>query len=418
MLRSYKYRLYPTKKQEELINKSIGACRFVYNLALETRSYAYNNYGINVSGYDLMKQLTDLKKDHVWLKEVDSQALTQSIANLERGYINFFRGRGKYPCFKSKSRSTQSFTNYHGSTLRIIGSRVSIPKFRDGIKFKDERKISGDIKCFTISKIPSGKYFISITADTKQTPTQIKEIAPKSAIGIDLGIKSFIVTSDGLQIDNPKHLKKSERHLKYLQRQASRKKKGGANKRKAVYKFALCHEKIVNQRKDFLHKLSTELINNHDTLCFESLNIAGLKANHKLAQSISDLSWGVFIGLCKYKAKWNGKNVLQIPTFEPSTKICNQCESVNDTLTLKDREWVCAGCGTIHDRDINAAINIKNYCMKNFSGEAHRKKPVELPAIVGAVKQEINTLYAELPPLGVALSAGIEYLNGQWRLKD
>lgn len=389
MLRSYKYRLYPTKKQEELINKTIGACRFVYNLALEVRAITWKQYGKNVTGYDLMKQLTQLKKDVVWLREVSNPALQQSIADLDIAFQRFFKNQSNYPNFKKKTR-TQSFRNPDGKKVKIKGSKISIPKFPEGIKFIQDRCFIGQIRRATVSRTPTGKYFISILIETGKQNLKPKQVKEVTSIGIDLGLKSFIVTSEGTIIDNPKHLKKAEQHLKFLHRQVSKKKKGSANRRKAIYKLSSSHEKIANQRKDFLHKLSTELIKSHDTLCFESLNIQGMVKNHSLAKSINDVGWGMFVEMCKYKAEWYGKNILQIPTFEPSTKICNQCKSVNDTLTLKDREWVCANCGTIHQRDVNAAINIKNYCIKNFSGGVHRKKPVELPTIAGAVKQEVK----------------------------
>lgn len=398
MLRSYKYRLYPTKKQEELINKSIGASRFIYNLALECKAMAYSSIGANLSCFDLIKQLPELKKEYGWLYEVSADVLQQSVINLDKAFTNFFRSHSNFPKFK-KNIGSQSFRNPQvRNMVRINGSKIIIPKFSEGIQFVNDRIIIGKIRSTTITRTPTGKYFISVLVETgKQTP-EPKTIRAKTAIGIDLGLKSFIVTSNGLTIGNPKHLKKSLAHIKYLQRQVSKKKKGGANRRKAVHKLAIGHERVTNQRKDFLHKLSTELIKNHDTICLEDLNISGMVKNHKLAQSISDVGWGMFVQLCKYKAEWYGKNFLQIPRFEPSTKICSNCGTTNHTLTLADREWVCANCGSIHDRDINAAINIKNYCLKNFSGELHRKKPVELPTIVGAVKQEVKT-----PALGSRL---------------
>ena len=181
-------------------------------------------------------------------------------------------------------------------------------------------------------------------------------------------------------------------HLKYLQRQSSKKVKGSKNRKKANLKVALCHEKIGNQRKDFLHKLSNEITNQYDTLCFEDLNISGMTKNHKLAGAIVDAGWGMFVGFCKYKSEWKGKTILQIPTFEPSTKLCHVCGAVNHTLTLKDREWVCANCGTLHDRDVNAAKVIKQYCTNNSGGGLHRPKSVELPTLIGTMKQKNKIL--------------------------
>jgi putative transposase len=388
VLKGYKYRLYPTAKQAELINKHIGACRFVYNLALETKNYAYTLHRKNISCFDLMNQLPDLKKECEWLKEIDSQALQQSVINLDKSFTAFFKGQSKFPKFKNKHSGT-SFRNPHGSKVLIIGNKVSFPKFKGGIKFAQDRTFEGEIRQSTVSRTSTGKYFISVLVeDGKELPVK-SPIKEDKVLGVDLGLSHFIITSDGIKIDNPRHLKKSLSKLKYLQRQASKKKKGSNNRKKANLKVSLIHEKITNQRKDFLHKLSTRLISENQALCFEDLNVQGMVKNHKLAQSISDVSWSTFVDMCKYKAEWNGKHILQIPTFEPSTKICSSCGHTKKDLTLKDREWDCI-CGAHHDRDINAAINIKNYCMKNNGGGLHRQKPVELPTLVGALKQEVN----------------------------
>ncbi len=386
MLIGYKYRIYPTKQQTELINKHIGACRFVYNIALETKNYAYASHRKNLSCFDLMNQLPDLKKECEWLREIDSQALQQSVINLDKAFTQFFKGYGKFPNFKKKNASIQSFRNPSGFKIEIKNNKISFPKFREGIKFVQDRSFKGEIKSNTISRKSTGKYFVSLLVeDGKSLPKPVKE---KSAIGIDLGLNHFIITSDGIKVDNPKYLKKSIDRLKVLQRRLRNKKKGSNNKKKAYRKVALIHERISNQRKDFLHKLSTQLINNHDTLCMEDLNISGMVKNHKLAQSISDAGWGEFVRQLKYKAEWNGKNILQIPTFEPSTKICSNCGATNHNLTLADRGWTCQ-CGATHDRDINAAINIKNYCIRN-SGEGIPGEPVEMLAIAKSMKQEVK----------------------------
>lgn len=390
MLKGYKYKIYPTKTQKELINKHIGACRFVYNLALETKNYAYASHKKNLSCFDLNNQLPDLKKECEWLKEIDSQALQQSITNLDKAFTQFFKGYSKFPNFKSKKNNKQSFRNPHGSKVIVKDNKLYQPKFKDGIKIIIDRKFEGVIKSTTISRTPTGKYFVSILVDNHKELPKKTPIKENTTIGIDLGLKHFIITSDGIKIDNPKYLKQSLLHLKYLQKQASKKKKWSNNRIKANLKVALQHEKITNKRIDFLHKLSTQLINNHDTLCLENLNISGMIKNHNLAQSISDVSWSKFVDMCKYKAEWYGKNILQIPTFEPSTKICSNCGYTNHTLTLADREWICPICNIKHDRDINASINIKNYCLNNKSGGVHRLKSAELPTLVGTVKQKCN----------------------------
>jgi putative transposase len=414
MFKSYKYRLYPTKQQSILLDKHFGCCRFVYNLALEVKQYAWQTQRKDVSCYDLLKQITDLKNDCEWLREVDSQALQQSVINMDNAYKNFFKKRSDFPKYKKRS-SVQSFRNPHGCAVEIKDGKLYQPKFRDGVKIIIDREIEGEIRSTTISKTPTGKYFVSVLVDNKKEAPKPKEIKEETTIGIDLGLngidlglKDFCILSDGTKIKNPKHLKQHLSHLKFLQRQTSKKKKGSNNRKKANHKVALCHEKIANQRKDFLHKLSTQLIKNHDTLCFEDLNVQGMSASCKpkqdengkylpngqsaksgLNKSILDASWSMFLFFCEYKATWNGKNVLNVDRFYPSTKECNKCHCKNVTLTLEDRFWICANCITLHDRDINAAINIKNNSLKDCGG-IHREKSVELPTIVGAMKQKIT----------------------------
>jgi len=387
MFCSFKYRLYPNVSQKELLDKHIGCCRFVYNLALEVKQMAYSGSKKNLSAYDIIKQLPDLKNELTWLKEVDSQALQQCVFDLDKAFTAFFKGQSAYPNFKSKQQTKQSFRSPHPKNIRIIDNRIWLPKFKSGIKIVQKKPLKGTVLNATISRVSTGKYFISIMC---QTGIPIPEKAPirgKTSIGIDLGIKSFIVTSDGQEIDNPKFLKNSSARLKVLQRRLSKKEKGSENRKKAQKKVALLHEKVANQRKDFLHKLSTQLIRENQTICCEDLKIKNMVKNHKLAGSISDAGWGMFVDMLKYKAEWNGVNLLQIPTFEASTKVCHVCGVQNHTLTLKDREWMCSGCGTFHHRDINAAKVIQAYCLKH-SGQAMPSEPVELPTLVGAVKQE------------------------------
>lgn len=410
MLRAYKYRLYPNKEQSDLINKHIGACRFIYNLALETKNFAYASHRKKLSCFDLISQIPDLKKECIWLKEIDSQALQQSVINLDKAFTQFFKGHASFPNFKSKRRGSQSFRNPHGNKVFVDGNKIFQPKFLEGIKFVQDRKLTGEIRSTTISRTPTGKYFISVLVETGKKLPKKKPIKEETAIGIDLGLNHFIVTSNGEKIDNPRYLKEALIKLKYLQRQASKKTKGSNNKKRAYHKIALQHEKIANQRKDFLHKLSSRLVSENQTLCFEDLNIKGMSAQCKpkqdedgkylpngqsaksgLNKSILDAGWGMFFDFCKYKSEWQGKNVLQIPRFEPSTILCNKCGAVNHTLTLADREWVCTNCETLHDRDENAAKNIKNYSLKNCVG-LQRGKRVELPTMVGALKHEVPAL--------------------------
>lgn len=386
VLRTYKYRLFPSLEQEVLINKHIGACRFVYNLALEVKNYAYATQRKNITCFDLIKQLPDLRKECIWLKEVDSQSLQQSVINLDKAFTQFFKGNSAFPKFKKKNAS-RSFRNPHGNKVNFLDGKLYQPKFNDGIDVIMHRPLKGEIKSTTISRTPTNKYFVSVLVDTNEKETIKKPITESTSIGIDLGVKDLIVASNGLKINNPKHLSKSLTKLKYLSKKASKKKKGSSNQKKAFKKIALLHESISNKRRDFLHKTSSQLIKNHDTLCFETLQINNMLKNRKLARSISDSGWRLFLEMCRYKSEWAGNNIIQIPTFEPSTKLCSVCGHTNHALTLNDREWVCDNCNTFHDRDINAAINIKKYSLKNCGGVS-RGKPVELPTLVGAMKQE------------------------------
>lgn len=382
MFKSYKYRLYPSDKQKELIAKHIGCCRFIYNLALETKQLAYNGNKINLSRYDLQKQLPDLKNEYKWLKEINAQSLQVSLMNLEFAYLGFFRGIAKFPSFKKKQNGgsfgvPQSF--------RIENNKLIIPKFKEGIGIVLHHSMIGTMKQCTISKTPTGKYFASILCDTKESITPKSKIKNKTTIGVDLGIKSFLVTSDGEVVDNPKYLHKVQNKLKYLQRKYS-KHKGKRTKQR----LALAHERVVNQRKDFLQKTSTKLIRENQTICLEDLNIKGMMKNHHLAGSISDVGWGTFVDMLEYKAEWYGKNILKIGSFDPSSKTCSHCGNINQELTLKDRSWTCDSCGTVHDRDENAAINIKKFALKNLSVERRLKNQKELPTLVGAMISETH----------------------------
>lgn len=388
MLKSYKYRIYPTTKQEELINKHFGACRFLYNLALETKLYAYKSQGINLTAFDLQKQLTDLKKDLYWLKELDSQALQASIKKIDVAFKNFFNGAG-YPKYKSKHEK-QSF-QCPNNTKRIDWNKntLTIPKLKN-IPIVLSRKFEGKIKTVTVSKTPTGKYFASILVETNDVALTPHAIELNKTIGFDLGLKDFLITSEGIKIENPKYLKNSIERLKILQRRASKKQKGSQNRKKANLRVAIQHEKITNRRIDFLQKLSTKLVceNQATTFCFESLAVKNLVKNHNLAQAINDVSWSRFTEMMKYKCSWHGKNFIQIGTFEPSSKLCSNCGNKNETLALSDRQWQCEKCKVTHDRDINAAINIKFVGLKTGLG-----KPVvsvEQRTIVLAKKQKLE----------------------------
>lgn len=382
MLKAYKYRIYPNKIQAAQIEQHFGCCRLVYNLGLEVKIRAWQGAQKNVSRYDLQKQLVDLKQEYSWLYDVNAQSLQSQLLNLDNAYKKFFTGGG-FPKFK-KRNGYNSFQC--PQRVKLIDGKLKIPLI-DNIKIELSREFKGIIKTVTISRTPTGKYFASILVDNQKELPKKKLVKTKTTVGIDLGIKDLAILSDGKKYDNNRYLNNSLQRLKILQRRASRKKKGSANKKKANKKVAIQHEKITNQRKDYLHKISKELVNNHDTLVFETLQIKNMVKNRKLSRAISDAGWATLVDFCKYKCEWYGKNFIQIGCFEASTKLCNVCETKNQMLTLKDREWACATCGTIHDRDENAAKNIKKIGLKNYSGRGTSGESAESLTLVGAVKQ-------------------------------
>lgn len=380
MFKAFKYRIYPNKAQSELINKHIGSCRFVYNLALETKQTAYAGNKINLSCFDLHKQLSDLKKECEWLKEINSQSLQQSITHLDTAFTKFFKGLADFPNFKKKSNK-QSFNIPQKVYVDFESNTLNIPKFKEPIKAIFHRTFKGNIKQATISKTHTGKYFASILVDTNTKIPEKAAIKEKTSVGIDLGIKSFLVDSTGKEFDNPKYLRQSLSKLKYVQRKYS-KNKGKRTKQR----LAILHEKVTNQRKDFLHKVSSKLISENQTICIEDLAVSNMAKNHKLALSIVDAGWGIFVNILECKAEWYGKNILKIGRFDPSSKCCSVCGHINKDLELKDREWTCSACGTLLDRDKNAAINIKNFALKNYlCRESTLKNRSELPTLAGVL---------------------------------
>lgn len=380
MLKAFKYRLNPTKEQEILLNKHIGASRFVYNLALETKQMAYVGNKTNLSCFVLHSQLRDLKNECPWLKEINSQSLQQAITNLDKAYTAFFKGQNSFPKFKKKS-NRGSF-NIPQST-RIDRNKLFIPKFKKGINIVLHREIKGEIRQATISKTPTGKYFVSIICEIGEQIPEKNRVKENTTVGVDLGIKDFAITSSGEVFENHKYLRKAYDKLKYQQRKLS-KYKGKRTKQK----LAKLHEKIVNQRRDHLHKVSTQLIRENQTIALETLNVDGMLKNQNLAQAISDASWSTFVSMLEYKAEWNGVNVLRIGRFEPSSKTCSSCGKINKELKLSDRSWTCVRCRSTHDRDVNAAINIKYFALRNILSGTDRKNHEELPTLAGALTHE------------------------------
>jgi putative transposase len=384
MLKAFKYKLSPTKEQSVLLNKHIGASRFVYNLSLEVKQMAWAGNKVNLSCFALHSQLKDLKTECEWLKEINSQSLQQSITNLDKAYTAFFKGQNSFPKFKKKSNGG---TFNVPQNVSLENGKLIIPKFKKGIEIILHRPIKGVIRQATISKTPTGKYFVSILCETGDAIKPKAKIKENTTIGIDLGLKTYIVSSDGKEFDNPKFLRKAQSKLKYVQRKYS-KYKGKRTKQK----LAIFHEKVANQRKDFLHKTSSELIKNHDSLAIEDLNVKGMLANHKLAQSISDAGWSSFVTMLEYKADWYGKNILKIGRFEPSSKLHANCGYINKELTLSDREWTCPKCSEVVLRDVNAAINIKSFALRNILSGTDRKNQGKLPTLVGALTLEAQPI--------------------------
>lgn len=388
MLKTYKYRIYPNQQQKELIDKTFGICRLVYNLALETKIRAWQSANINLSAYDLQKQVPDLKRAYPWMREVDSNAILDGIKNIDKAFKNFFNGGG-FPKFKKKT-GKQSF-QWHNSVRRIdwINSTLNIPKIKE-IPIILSKTFEGQIRTITISKTTTGKYFASILVDDKQQAPVKPIIDSDKAIGIDLGIKSFAVISDGQSFEPNQYLKASLNRLKSLQHRADRKKKGSNNQNKANKKVALLYEKIANQRVDYIHKITTGLVRDSqaNTFVIEDLHTLAMLKNRSLSKVVQDASFGEFGRQMKYKCNWHGKNLIVIGRFEPSSKTCSSCGVINDTLTLAHREWQCK-CGATHDRDLNAAKNILKIGIEKYSGRVTPGEPVESRRLCRAKKQEL-----------------------------
>lgn len=366
-LKAYKFRIYPTEEQEIFFAKTFGCVRKVYNLMLNDRKKAYEEVKNDPSKKMTFPTPAKYKKEFPFLKEVDSLALANAQLHLDKAYKNFFRNKSVgFPRFKSKKNPVQSYTtNNQNGTVALIDSKfIKVPKLKSLVRIKLHRQPKGMIKSATISRHASGKYYISLLCKE-----EINEL-PKtnSAIGIDLGITDFAILSDGQKIDNNRFTSKMEKKLKREQRKLSKrallaKNKGiplseAKNYQKQKRKVARLHEKVMNQRTDFLNKLSTEIIKNHDIICIEDLNVKGMLRNHKLARSISDVSWSSFVAKLQYKADWYGREIIKVDTWFPSSQICSECGHKDGKKSLDIREWTCPICHTHHDRDINASINI------------------------------------------------------------
>ena len=384
MLRAYKYRLYPTDEQKILFAKTFGCCRFVYNWALALKIEAYKERKKtlkNVFLTNLMK--SELKAEHEWLSEVNSQSLQSALRNLDTAYSNFFRNTKAvgFPRFKSR-KNQQSFQCPQHCRIDFAKGTITIPKAKD-IPAVLHRKFKGTVKTVTISLTPSGKYFASVLVESNIQELPPAPIRRSTTLGIDLGIKSLAVCSDVHTFDNPKNLQKSMSRLQLLQKRLSRKQKGSANRNKARIKVAHLLEHIANQRKDHLHKITHTLTHENQvrTICMEDLYVKGMQRNHHLAGAVGDASFGMFLSLLEYKCRWYGVNLIKTDRFAPSSKTCSKCGYVYKGLKLSERSWTCPECGTYHDRDFNAACNIKEFGLKTLPTERGEVKPVDCPLV-------------------------------------
>jgi putative transposase len=354
--KAYKYRFFPTEEQVSILAKTFGCCRYVYNWALRERTDAYYNRGERLYYEGTAARLTELKKQEAfaWLSEVSSVPLQQSLRHLDRGFRNFFEGRAEYPTFKKK-HGDQAAT-YMSTAFKWDGKVLTLAKMEEPLYIAWSRPLPQDAKpsSVTVSKDTAGRYFVSLLIEEDIKPL---DVTPKM-VGLDLGLKSMVITSDGQTHGNPKFFAKEEKKLARAQRTLSKKKKGSKNRAKARKKVAKIHARIADRRRDYQQKLSTSIIRENQVVCVESLQVKNMVQNHSLAKAISDVGWGEFVRQLEYKARWYGRTLVKINKWYPSSKRCHDCGHILDSLSLDIRHWVCPECGVAHDRDLNAARNI------------------------------------------------------------
>jgi putative transposase len=358
MYKAYKYRIYPTREQETLLTKSFGCARWFWNYALNLCQETYKATGKGLTRGYIQGLLPALKKEYEWLTEPYSQCLQVVALNLSTAYKNFFDKRAMLPKFKSK-HGRQSIS--YPQNVKFDGDKINLPKI-GLVHCQRHRDFEGDIKTVTVSRNPDGKHFVSVLVDDGKADPELVPV--DKAIGIDVGLTHFAITSDGSKFGNPKFFVKHQRNLKRKQQKLSKKKKGSQNRKKERLVVAKVHAKIARCREDFLHKLSRKIVNENQVIAVENLNIKGMVKNHNLAKAISDVGWGMFCTMLKYKAESEGKQYIEIDRWFPSSKTCHVCLNRVDNLTLDVRAWTCKHCGTHHDRDVNAAINIRNEALR------------------------------------------------------
>ena len=379
MLKSYRYRLYPTEDQKQIMAKTFGCCRFVYNWGISERQKAYREEKKYLSTYSLIKRLPELKAEYPFLREVNAQALQQSLVNLDEAFQKFLKdpkGHG-YPKFKNK-KAAQKFRNPQDSRVDFATSTISVLKLQR-IPATLHRQFTGAIKSVSIHHTPTDKYFASVLVEDGKPEKKCTLPHPDTTIGVDLGLHTLAVCSDGREFMSSFAMQRYESRLKMLQRRMEKKKKGSNNRNKARLKVARMHERISNIRRDNIHKITHALTHENQvkTICMETLNIRGMKKVKHLAGSLNDASFGLFQFILEYKCRWNGINFVKIPSYIPTSKRCRHCGHINKGLTLDHRYWTCPNCGACHDRDLNAACNIKEFGLKALPLERGDVKPVE-----------------------------------------
>lgn len=393
MYKSYKFRIYPNTEQEIALAKSFGCCRWFWNYSLNLCQETYQATGKTLSRLAIQKLLPQLKKEYEWLTDAYSQCLQVVALNLSTAYRNFFDKRARLPRFKSK-HGRQSIS--YPANVKFEGDYLKLPKI--GLVYcVKHREFEGTIKTVTISKNPDGKYYASVLVD--EGKEQPKTSAEGKAIGIDLGLTHFAITSNGSKFDNPRHLVKHQRNLSRKQQKLSRKKKGSITRAKARLAVAKVHSKISRCREDFLHKLSRKIVNENQVIAVENLNVKGMVKNHNLAKAISDCGWGMFCTMLKYKSDWEGRTYMEVDRFFPSSKTCHVCLNQVSSLALDVRSWTCEHCQSTHDRDINASINIKNEALRilslGTSDTANRgdvRRTGKTSVLLDAIPNEVRSL--------------------------